>query len=361
MPGPSTDGKALNFLVTLLVANGCGPSPPREPNAGAVPTAEPDPAPVAMASSTAPATAAPSPSGPNSPPPPSKPTWPQVAFPPEAATPPSAKSAVAGDGEWTRLGSAGERIAEGDPVMFKTVIHPHAVSRFITVTVVAIDLAQVEPFWVPGTDDPKLEQLPEAVTPGLIPPAHHDRLLAVTNGGFAPRHGKWGMGVAGVTLVEPRDGGCTVTIDGEGRMAIAPSAEVTKLESLRVWRQTPPCLLDDGALHPHLEKGQLRVWAGRDPGRKTRRRSAMGLDGTGRILFYGMGVETEADDLARGMAAVGAKNAVELDINYSWTKFLVFGGEPLKVTSTLIEYMKHSTRGYVEKSAFRDFFYLLRR
>ncbi|HHH29392.1 MAG TPA: hypothetical protein ENK57_13745 [Polyangiaceae bacterium] len=245
--------------------------------------------------------------------------------------------------------------------MFKTVIHPHAVSRFITVTVVAIDLARVEPFWVPGTDDPRLDQLPPNVTPGLIPIAHHDRLLVVTNGGFAPRHGRWGMGVAGVTLVDPRAGGCTITIDDEGRMAIAPWEEVQAPEALRIWRQTPPCLLQDGKLHPDIERGQLRVWAGRDPGRKTRRRSAMGLDATGRILFYGMGVETEADDLARGMAAAGAKAAAELDINYSWTKFLMFGGEPLKVTSTLIEDMKHSTRGYVEKSAFRDFFYLLRR
>jgi hypothetical protein len=290
-----------------------------------------------------------------------KPAWPKVAFPPAKVTPPSERSAVQGDGEWTRLGTEGERIGTGEPTMFKTVIHPHDVSRFITVTVVAIDLARVDPYWVPGTDDPRLDQLPESVTPGLIPTDHHGDLLVVTNGGFAPRHGRWGMGVAGVTLVDPRDGGCTVTIDEKGRVAIKPWEEVSSPEALRVWRQTPPCLLDDGALHPNLEKGALRVWAGRDPGRKTRRRSAMGLDATGRILFYGMGVETEADDLARAMAAAGAKDAVELDINYSWTKFLVFGGEPLKVTSTLIEDMKHSTRGYVEKTAFRDFFYLVRR
>lgn len=346
--------------MVLAVTVACGPSPAPQPAvAGPVPTSEPDPPPVAVASGSV--AVPPTPSGGPTATAPSEPAWPEIAFPPPKVTPPSAKSAVEGDGEWSRLGSPGERIADGEAVMFETVVHPHPVSRFITVTVVAIDLARVEPYWVPGTDDPKLDQLPDSVTPGLIPAAHHDRLLVVTNGGFAPRHGKWGMGVAGVTLVEPREGGCTVTIDDEGRVAIAPSAEVKALDDYRVWRQTPPCLLEDGALHPHLEKGQLRVWAGRDPGRKTRRRSALGLDATGRILFYGMGVETEADDLARGMAAVGAKDAVELDINYSWTKFLVFGGEPLKVTSTLIEDMKHSTRGYVEKAAFRDFFYLLRR
>lgn len=262
---------------------------------------------------------------------------------------------------WTRLGVPGERVSEGEVAVVRTVVHPHRLSRFVTVTVVAIDLSRVEPFWVPGTDDPKLDELPTSVTPGLIPAAHHDDLLVVTNGGFAPRHGRWGMGTAGTTLVDPREDGCTITVSDEGRVAILPWPEVENPGALRAWRQTPPCLLDDGALHPNLERGALRIWAGRDPNRKTRRRSALGLDASGRILFYGMGVETEPDELARGMKAAGASDAVELDINYSWTKFLVFGGDPLTITSTLIEDMKHSRRGYVEKSAFRDFFYFKRR
>ncbi len=46
-------------------------------------------------------------------------------------------------------------------------------------------------------------------------------------------------------------------------------------------------------------------------------------------------------------------------------KFLLMGqpdaGAPLQVTSTLVPKMVHSRRGYVEKKAFRDFFYLTRR
>ncbi|MEM1029208.1 MAG: phosphodiester glycosidase family protein [Myxococcota bacterium] len=351
----------------MFLALGCGakPSPlsdevPRAVPAAPVASLRPDaaaPPPLPRASGSATAVA-------TSPPPPgeeTRATWPEVSFPPSPVTPPSTRSARDGDGVWTALGAAGERLAEGAPTMVRTVIHPHPVSRFITVTVVAIDLARVDPHWVPGTDDPELDALPASVTPGKIPAAHHDRLLVVTNGGFAPRHGRWGMGVAGVTLVAPRDDACTVTLDAEGRVAIAPWPEVIDPEGLRAWRQTPPCLLDDGALHPNLERGALRAWAGRDPKRKTRRRSALGLDASGRVLFYGMGVETEADELARGLKAAGAHDAVELDINYSWTKFLVFGGDPLAVTSTLIEDMKHARRGYVETSAFRDFFYLIRR
>lgn len=347
--------------LAVLLAAACSPAPPP---LVAPPTPVPSATPVAPPRASAPApatTAVASASVAAAPPPSPAPAWPEVAFPPAAITPPHDRSAQEGDGVWTRLGAPGERVAEGNLAMVRTVIHPQPVSRFVTVTVVAIDLAQVEPFWVPGTDDPRLDQLPSSVTPGLILPAHQDDLLVVTNGGFAPRHGRWGMGVTGTTLVEPRDDACAVTISSDGRVDILPWTEVDTPDDLRAWRQTPPCLLDDGALHPNLERGALRIWAGRDPNRKTRRRSALGLDATGRILFYGMGVETEPDDLARGMKAAGASDAVELDINYSWTKFLVFGGEPLSVTSTLIEDMKHARRGYVEKSAFRDFFYFIRR
>ena len=89
----------------------------------------------------------------------------------------------------------------------------------------------------------------------------------------------------------------------------------------------------------------------------------MGLDESGRILFYAMGEETEPADLAAGLQAVGARQAAQLDINWSWTKFLLLGdkGGERQVTSTLIPKMVHARKGYVEKTAFRDFFYFVPR
>ena len=197
MAGPSTHAKVLIHRLPLLALAACGPTPaPEPPEAGPVPTAEPD-APPIVANHGPMSPAEPSASQIAPPSAPKKPAWPEVAFPPAKVEPPSKKSAVDGDGAWTRLGSAGERIADGAPTMFKTVIHPHDVSRFISVTVVAIDLSRVEPYWVPGTDDPRLDQLPDTATPGLIPTVHHDKLLVVTNGGFAPRHGRWEWASAG--------------------------------------------------------------------------------------------------------------------------------------------------------------------
>lgn len=109
----------------------------------------------------------------------------------------------------------------------------------------------------------------------------------------------------------------------------------------------------------------MRRWGGRDPKRKTRRRSALGLDASGRILFYGFGEEVNARLLAEGMRIVGAKSATQLDINYSWTRFLLVGSPkadaPTQITSTLVPDMKHRKRGYIEKWMPRDFFYLTSR
>ena len=61
---------------------------------------------------------------------------------------------------------------------------------------------------------------------------------------------------------------------------------------------------------------------------------------SGRTLFYGMGEWMSARGLAESMKAAGAENAAEIDINWSYTRFLFFGhpapGDPLQVTSALV-------------------------
>jgi hypothetical protein len=294
-----------------------------------------------------------------------------TVFPPATVVAPHERSAQPGDGEWQRLGHSerGETLA-GDPAaMFKTVIHPHPVSKWVTLTVAAIDLCHVSVQYVPGTADVKdtktdPEQLP--VTPGHVPEQDRDALLAVFNGGFKPHHGGWGMLVRSVQVVPPREDGCTVAITTDGAVRIGSWPNVAgALEDVRSYRQTPPCLLEQGALHPSLRAYNERPWGGRDPKRKTRRRSAIGIDASGRILFYGVGEEAGPRDIANGMKAAGAISAAQLDINWSWTRFLLFGrprpDAELEVTSTLIPQMVHRRKGYVVRSVARDFFYVTRR
>ena len=287
-------------------------------------------------------------------------------FPPADFEPPSARSAKAGDGTWRRLGDAstGDRAADGRAVLYITTVHPHPVSRFDSVTLAAIDLRHTAVHFMPGKDDPGTKDLDPPA--GHVPEPDRAELLVVFNGGYLPRHGRWGMMVQGRELVPPRDDGCTIGLYRDGRVRIRPWTELeSSTGEMEAYRQTPPCLLDGGKLHPTLDAGNERPWGGRDPNRKTRRRSALGIDSSRRVLLYGMGTEVGAQLLAQAMKHAGAVDAVQLDINWSWTRFLLYGqprpGGALQVTSTLIPKTTHSSKGYLERAGHRDFFYVLRR
>lgn len=289
-----------------------------------------------------------------------------TTFPPGDFEPPHERSAKEGDGKWVRLGDArmNERAAQEPPVLYRTTIHPHEVSKFITVTVAAMDLKHTSLHLVAGTDDPGIDGLPESAPPGLVPAAHQDQLVLVHNGGFKPQHGNWGMFVEGTELVPPRQEGCTIVMKRDDTVVMGSwPAVAEQAKEARSYRQTPPCLLEDGNVHPSLLQGNARPWGGTSKDINTRRRTVFGIDGTGRVLYFGMGEEAEPRLLAEAMKHVGAVHATQLDINWNWTRFLLFGTEDgeLGVTSTLIPKMVHRKRGYVALSQDRDFFYLKRR
>lgn len=288
-------------------------------------------------------------------------------FPPQDFPPPSAKSAAPGDGHWTPLGDAalGERAAATPMVIARTVVHPHPDSRWITVTIAAVALSGVRVGWTAGTEDLAWAKLPVTAASGLVPEADRDALVAVMNGGFQPRHGRWGVMGGGATLTPPRPEGCTLALYLDGSVRLAPWPELaSEQDRMSVIRQTPPCLVHTGAVNPTLASGRDKAWAGHAADLQTRRRSAVGLDASGRILFYAIGEEADPRWLAEGLRAAGAATAAQLDINWYWTRFLLFGKvdrEPMHVTSTLIPKMEHLPTGYVERASTRDFFYFVRK
>jgi hypothetical protein len=273
-------------------------------------------------------------------------------LPPADLTPPYQRSAQEGDGKWASL--------EGSP-FYRTTLHPHPASRFIEVTLVAIDLGQVSLYHLPGTDDVGDRKV--SFEPGLVPADERDRLVGVFNGSFQPRHGHWGMKTSGVSIVPPRDRGCTVALYQDDAVRIGTWTRLSGTESsMRGYRQTPPCLLEGGALHPDLLAGRDRAWGGNAPGIVTRRRSALGIDASGRTLFYAVGVEASPRLLGEALKVAGASDGTELDINWNWTRFFVFSKDEdgaLRISFSLVE-VDHGTSEYVGRASERDFFYLLR-
>lgn len=286
---------------------------------------------------------------------------PRVAFPPPAFQPPVERTAAEGDGTWVPLPAG----AHGAP-MVRTTVHPHAFKKFVYVAVVAVDLTRVALKLVAGTHEPESKRVPRAERSGLVPAADQGRLLAVLNGGFKAKHGGYGMGVGKRVFIPAKpEHSCTVALYHDGSVRIGRFGELDHT-GLAAWRQTPPCLARHGQPSPDLHNAwKRRRWGMNAKGKKDIRRSAIGTRDGGRVLLYGLGEWITPRGLAEAMLAAGAENVAELDINWSYTRFILFrasaeGGAP-GASGTLIPEIKHRPGEYVSRPSTRDFFYLVRR
>jgi hypothetical protein len=340
--------------------------------APAVPSPPPVPPPApAAATATAPSDPPPPPvvadPPPPAPPPPAE--APPPPFPPPAFAPPHAHTARREDGTWTPLRAGATREAPGqEPLLYRATVHPDPTRTQVHVTLVAVDLHRVALHLVAGTLEPLSTTVPVERRPGVVPAADLPSLLAVMNGGFLTRHGTWGVMVAGDVFLPPHDDGCTVALYPDGKVRIRTYRELAATAADMVaFRQTPPCLVEQGAVLPALLGDEKpRRWGLSITGGVDIRRSALGLADGGRTLLYGLGEGTTPRALADAMRAAGAVDAAELDVNWSYTRFFLYSpgttpGAPPEITATLIPRLKHAAGQYVTKGSERDFFYFTRR
>lgn len=281
-----------------------------------------------------------------------------MRVPPEIH-PPSPRSAKPEDGQWRPYPG----LSSGtESAFWVTTLHPHPLSSFITATIVALDLRYFRLEWIVGSADEGADKLAQHMTPGLIPAAT-SRAAAVFNGGFQARHGRWGQRSHGVTLVEPKPIGCGVGLDAVGHPSLGIPARVQPTTEMLTYRQTPPCLVSDGEIHPALLSGRDEIWAGKGEREKTRRRSALGIDQRTGWLYYVVGVEASALDLARTFVSLNCEVALQLDINWNWTRFFLVDqqAETPEVHSPLLEGMVKDAGEYVQRPSKRDFFVVRRR
>jgi hypothetical protein len=195
-------------------------------------------------------------------------------------------------------------------------------------------------------------------------------LLAAFNGGFMTKHGRHGMHVDGVTLVSPRPMLCTVLGLDDGTLRIASwralkdeAARATREAQLVFWRQAAPCTYEQGRLNPLLEDESVRNWGATIDRDVVIRRSAIGLDSARSRLYIGISNDTTAPAIARAMHHAGASDVAQLDVNWSYPKFLLYerGSAGQLRARGLFEGFVFRPDEYVVRPSQRDFFYLVRR
>ena len=271
-----------------------------------------------------------------------------------------------GDGEW--LGVRDVRHAEEPPRMYKTLLHPDKNRGWAEVFVVAIDLKQVDLYPVLGSQEPQpdSDEARAYQRDGKIPVEKQATLLAAFNGGFMTEHGGYGMKVEGVTIAKPKPRACAIAYSQDGSLRIGSWSALGSSEDSMVWfRQTPECMFENDKLHAGLQAGAgLKKWGATVDGETVIRRSAIGLNAERSVLYVAITNHTSARVLAEGLHHAGATDVAQLDVNWSYPKFVTF--EPIGHTGVLHPValapgFEFSDDEYLRKKEKRDFFYITRK
>jgi len=283
---------------------------------------------------------------------------PVFIFRPRDVSPLYSKLAAPDEGVWVAMPNALDAKRAAPPLMYKTFLHPDPARPFARIAIVAIDATLVRLHAVAGTGEP-VSPVPVERT-GLIPASDLPSLVAAFNGGFRAMHGYYGMMVNVQILLPPQPRSDTIAIYPDGRVDIAPWPVISDtLPQMESFRQTPPYLAYRGQLNPALVNERSVVWGAAVDSNTVIWRSALGLSADGRTLFYAAGESLTARRLAEALVAAGASNAAELDVNWSFERFLTYA--PVNghlAEDVLLNGMMYQPGMYVSRPAERDFFYL---
>lgn len=278
---------------------------------------------------------------------------------PEDVGPMHSLTAAAEDGVWQAARVRGT----DDGVLYRTIVHPDPERVYAELFVFALDLSKVKVHAVAGSVEPKsVEPGPRLARPGVIPESDRGRLIAAFNGGFKAEHGRFGMMVGGAELLAPRPTSCTFAANVEGGLEIKRWAALSNQGSrFSWWRQTPGCMVEGGELHPGLRAADSKNWGATLEGKTVIRRSAVGLSSDRRTLFVGISNSTTARALATGMQHAGAENVAQLDVNFSYPRFLLYRENEANGALNAVGAVKgqlYEQNEYLGRASTRDFFYV---
>jgi len=271
-----------------------------------------------------------------------------------------------GDGQWVAIKDS--RHPTLTPRMFKTLVHPDKYRSWAAVSIVAIDRRQVKLHMMAGRHEPKARtrEARSLQRPALIPTEHHDALLAAFNGGFKAEHGYYGMKIDGVVIIKPRPLACIIAMFPGDELVIGDWERLkARVPKALWWRQTPACMVDQGKFHDGLVSEKNTYWGATLNGDTVIRRSAIGLSKDGQVLYSGIGDHTTARAIAVAMKHVGATNVAQLDVNWSYPKFVVYeprSAEDKELIATkLCDGFEFSEGQFIRHREARDFFYVTRK
>jgi len=291
-----------------------------------------------------------------------QPTAAQTATPlPPTATPPPSSDVVSAPPQigWQAYGPT----VNGAPLMAQTMIMINPGQSYAGTALVRIDLSQLQLHVMAGNLEPAHPSGIAQAIPnlGMVPPQDYNNLVAAFNGGFKGIHGHYGMMMNEVTLLQPIDGLATIALYQDGSVRIgAWGSDILPSPDMVAFRQNCPPLITAGQFNPALFNNDRRAW-GYSQNSDVTWRTGVGLSQDGRYLIYAVSNGTTVQDLANAFQQAGAYNAMQLDINEFYARFVTYQPDSTQssglIAERLLSQMTNVQSLYLTPSA-RDFFYL---
>jgi hypothetical protein len=276
------------------------------------------------------------------------------------------KEVQLGEGEWQpvilpflRQLPVPQGSVKAPPYFYKTFIRPDTKRPYAKVTLVAMDMRQLELGMQAGFEDPKPLTGPPG--DGHLPreAGVAERVVATFNGAFKTTHGAYGMMVDRRVLIPPVKGAATVIVSESGETALGSWPEAGRIpEHITSFRQNLDPLVEDGVANP---TGRY-IWGWQLSGTSVMTQRTALCVTPGGHLYYAFGAEIDGPTLGKALQQAGCSYGIHLDMNPAHCGFVFTNIASLKDKEFSLKLadpeMKIPPDKFVRWSP-KDFFYLL--
>jgi hypothetical protein len=260
-----------------------------------------------------------------------------------------------GEGEWVRIYNG-----TSAALMAKTYIRPDSQRSYAVVYLVKMDMNNLVLSSVAGMNEPGGKNNPGL---GKIPTEvqKSNLLVAAFNGGFQEKDGHYGMIVNGKTYLPLQNNLATLVIYKNAKPQIINYTGQNLGKDVVAVRQNGPLLLDNYKDVTSSNEWNMQTWGLTTTNSMYTWRSGIGISKNGNLI-YAAGSSLVPETLAAALKAAGAVNAMQLDINPVWVRFVIFSplGNGLYNYYSLTKDMLNG--GYQDLTGYqKDFFYLTKK
>lgn len=245
-------------------------------------------------------------------------------------------------------------------VLAETFLRPDKERSYALVSLVKINMQKLSIGLQAGTYYPGGPF--KAYGKGYVPKKiqNSNSLLAVFNGGFQAKDGNYGLILGGKTFIPLIKNMPTIAIYNNGSTKIIDYTGQKIAKNIIALRQNGPYLIKNSQITQFVEN-DLDTWGRTTTNSIYTWRSGLGITKNGNVI-YAVGPSLIPKTLALALKEAGAVNAIQLDINPFWVRFILYQslGSGKYTHSSLLKNMQDGGYQYLHGYN-KDFFYIYKK